>query len=327
MKAAVCTKYGPPEVLVIQEVAAPVPNEEEILVRVMSSTVAAADYRVRSFTVPPVMWLPARLMMGITKPKPQILGAEFAGVVEAVGKNVTQYKTGDEVLGASLPNFGGYGEYLCVNESGPIAKKPSNISWLEAAAIPIGAKTALYYLDLAHVEPGQKILIYGASGSVGSYAIQLAKLKGLEVTAVCSAKNFGMSHDLGADFAIDYTNRNWHGGLKDYDLFFQAVDKCSFSISENIMKEGGTYINISKPIASLGMMVSKLRRKIKLIMAKDFSQSNEDLKYLVELVKSEMLNVVIDKVFPLDDIVEAHQYVDKGHKVGNVIVKIHNFSP
>ncbi|MEM6813060.1 MAG: NAD(P)-dependent alcohol dehydrogenase [Bacteroidota bacterium] len=324
MKAAVCTKYGPPEVLKIQEVAAPVPYEEEILVRVMTSTITAADYRVRSFKVPIAMWLPARLMMGITKPKKPILGAEFTGVVTACGKRVTRFKPGDEVLGASLPNFGGYGEYLCVNENGPIAKKPSNISWLEAAAIPIGAKTALYYLDLAHVESGQKILIYGASGSVGSYAIQLAKLKGLEVTAVCGAKNFGMTHDLGADFAIDYTNRNWHEGLKDYDLFFQAVDKCSFSIAENIMKEGGTYINISKPIASLGMIMSKLKKKMKLIMAKDFPQSNEDLKYLVELVRTEKLNVVIDKVFPLDNIVKAHQYVDKGHKKGNVVVKIHN---
>ncbi|PRX57382.1 NAD(P)-dependent alcohol dehydrogenase [Flagellimonas meridianipacifica] len=325
MKAAICSKYGPPEVLKIQEVAAPVPNEEEILVEVRTSTVAAADYRVRSFKVPMLMWLPARLMMGITKPKRQILGAEFAGVVTACGKRVSRFKPGDEVLGASLPKFGGYGEYLCVNENGPIVKKPSNISWLEAAAIPIGAKTALYYLDLAQVELGQKILIYGASGSVGVYAIQLAKLKGLEVTAVCSAKNFKMTHDLGADFAIDYTTKNWHEDLQSYDLFFQAVDKCSFSIAENTIKQGGTYINISKPIATLGMLVSKLKKKMKFIMAKDFPQSNKDLKYLVELVKSEKLNVVIDKVFPLDDIVEAHQYVDKGNKAGNVIVKTHNF--
>ena len=322
MKAVVCTAYGPPEVLQIEEVSKPVPKASQVLVKVMASTVAVADCRVRSFKVPLSMWLPARILLGITKPKNAILGAEFSGIVSTVGKKVTRFKEGDPVLGVSLPKFGAYGEYLCVDEDGPIVKKPVEIPWGKAAAIPIGATTAFCYLNAINILPNQKILIYGASGSVGTYAVQLAKMKGAKVTAVCSQQNFEMVKNLGAELAIDYNQVEWHKGLTLYDMFFQAVDKCPFRIAETTLKKEGAYINITNPFPSIRMLLAKIRKKIKLHMAKDFPQTNENLEHLVKLIAKEEVNVVVDTTFQLDNIVAAHRYVDQGHKKGNVVVQI-----
>lgn len=322
LKAAICTKYGPPEVLQIKEVDKPAPLDNEVLIKVKASTVAAADYRVRGFRVPTAMWLPARIMMGLTKPKRSILGAEFSGVISEVGNNVSRFKKGDSVLGVSLPTFGAYGEYLCVQEDSPLVKKPIEIPWNEAAAIPIGAKTANYYLDKAKIQPGQKVLIYGASGSVGTYAIQIARNKGARVTGVCSKKNFELIKALGAEKVVDYNDENWHKGVKDYDVFFQAVDKCPFAIAETTLKNEATYINISNPMPSIVMLFGKLKKNYTLILAKDFPQSIDDLKYLIDLIAKEEIKVVIDSVFDLNNIIQAHHYVDRGHKRGNVVITI-----
>ncbi|MGB5818201.1 MAG: NAD(P)-dependent alcohol dehydrogenase [Saonia sp.] len=322
MKAVVCTKYGPPEVLQIQEVKKPVPKENEVLIKVMASTVSAADYRVRSFKVPLALWLPARLIMGIGRPKRPILGAELSGIIAQVGNKVTRFKPGDEIFAATLPVFGGYAEYACLPEGTSIALKPNTTSWEEAALLPIGAKTALFYLNKANLEKGQKILIYGASGSVGTYAIQLAKHFGAEVTAVCSESNFDLATSLGADHVIDYTKKNWDDALSKYNVFFVAVDKCPFSIAAKTLYANGTYINISNPIKSPSMMRKSLFHKMRILMANDFPESFDDLCYIKHLVETKILRPVRDKTYLLDEIIEAHQYVDKGHKKGNVAIKI-----
>ena len=324
MKSVICTKYGPPEVLKITELNVPSPKDDEVLVEIVASTVTAADYRVRAFKVPLAMWLPARLAMGLTKPNRSVLGAEFSGVITAVGKSINRFRPGDSVLGVSLPNFGSYAQYLSINENRPIVKKPNEINFLEAAAIPIGAKTALYYLTKANIQSGQKIIIYGASGSVGSYAIQLANLKGATVTAVCSKQNFKLVKDLGANYVADYNEADWYTDLKDYDIFFEAVDKCSFSIIRSIIKKKGTYVNITTPFPSVKMLLAKYQKSIKLILAQDFPQTITDLEYLVQLVAENNIKPIIDKVFNLNEIVEAHRYADKGHKKGNVVIKINS---
>ncbi|WP_221412620.1 NAD(P)-dependent alcohol dehydrogenase [Fulvivirga lutimaris] len=210
MKAVVCTKYGPPEVLQIQEVEKPIPKDNEVLVKIYATTVSAADYRVRGFNFPASIRLPVRLLVGFKRPRKSVLGMELSGKIESIGKNVSSFKKGDQVFAASLQTFGAYAEYICLSEDGPIALKPTNITYEEAAAIPIGARTAYHHLKtIANVQPEQKVLIYGASGSVGTYAVQLAKYFGAEVTAVCSTANIEMVKALGADNVIDYTRPNY----------------------------------------------------------------------------------------------------------------------
>lgn len=203
MKAIACERYGPPEVLKIVEIAKPAPKDNEVLIRIRATTVTVADSRIRAFRVPASFWIPGRLALGITKPRKSVLGVEFAGEVESVGKNVTRFKGGDHVFAATLFNFGGYAEYICINENAAIAIKPKNMSYEEAAAIPIGARTALRYLSAANVTSGQKVLIYGASGSVGTYMVQLAKHYGAEVTGVCGTRNVDLVKSLGAQKVLD----------------------------------------------------------------------------------------------------------------------------
>lgn len=322
MKAIVYTKYGPPDVLQLKEVEKPTPKENEILVKVKATTVTVADIRSRGFTVPLSVWLPARIALGFRQPKKDILGMELAGEVESVGKDVKRFKEGDQIFAASLVGFGAYAEYKCLPEDGSISIKPNNLSFEEAAAIPIGARTALFYLRKANIQSGQKVLVYGASGSVGSYAVQIAKYLGAKVTGVCSTTNVELVKSLGADKVIDYTAEDFSSKGETYDVIFEAVDKSSFSACMKSLKKDGTYINVTVPLPGVRMLWTKLTSSKKLILGQNSPENSEALNFLKELVEAGKLKVVIDRYYAFEEIVEAHRYVEKGHKKGNVIITV-----
>ncbi|KQU18636.1 NAD(P)-dependent alcohol dehydrogenase [Peribacillus sp. TH24] len=325
MKAIVYTKYGPPDVLQLKEVKKPTPKENEILVKVKATTVTVADIRSRSFTVPLSVWLPARITLGFRRPKKSILGLELSGEVESVGKDVKQFKEGDQVFAASQIGYGAYAEYKCLPENGPVSIKPNNLSFEEAAAIPIGARTALFYLRKANIKSGQKVLVYGASGSVGSYAVQIAKYFGADVTGVCSTTNLELVKSLGADQVIDYAREDFSSKGETYDVIFEAVDKSSFSACMKSLKKDGTYINVTVPLPGVRMLWTKLTSNRKLILGQNSPENSEALNFLKELVETGKLKVVIDRYYAFEEIVEAHRYVEKGHKKGNVVITVeHN---
>ncbi|WP_121662025.1 NAD(P)-dependent alcohol dehydrogenase [Metabacillus litoralis] len=322
MKAIVYSRYGPPDVLKVKQVKKPIPKDNEILVKVKATTVTVADIRSRSFTVPPAFWLPARITLGLRQPKKEILGMELAGEVESIGKNVKKFKKGDQVFAATLTDFGAYAEYKCLKEDGPVAIKPSNISFGEAAAIPIGARTALYFLRKAGIKSGHDVLVYGASGSVGSYAVQIAKYLGANVTGVCSTSNLELVKSLGADKVIDYTAEDFANIDETYDVIFEAVNKSSFSVCIKLLKKNGTYINVTDPLPNAQMLWTKMTTNKKLLLSRNSPETSEALNFLKELVEMGKLKVLVDRYYSFDEIVEAHRYVEKGHKKGNVVINV-----
>ena len=325
MKAIVYTKYGPPDVLQLKEVKKPTPKENEILVKVKATTVTMGDIRSRSFTVPLSVWLPARIIMGLRRPKKSILGLELSGEVESVGEDVKLFKAGDQVFAASQVGYGAYAEYKCLPEDGPVSIKPINLSFEEAAAIPIGARTALFYLRKANIQSGQKVLVYGASGSVGSYAVQIAKYFGADVTGVCSTTNLELVKSLGADQVIDYTKEDFSNKSEIYDVIFDTVGKSSFSACMKSLKKDGTYLNVTVPVPGVRMLWTKLTTSKKLILSQNSPETPEALNFLNELVEAGKLKVVIDRYYAFEEIVQAHRYVEKGHKKGNVVITVeHN---
>ncbi|MGB5171539.1 NAD(P)-dependent alcohol dehydrogenase [Eudoraea sp.] len=325
MKAVVCTQYGPPEVLNIVEIEKPVPKDNEVLVKVHATTVSAADYRVRSFNVPPSFWLPARLALGLRKPRKSVLGMELSGEIEAVGKDIKTFKKGDKIFAATLQTFGGYAEYICLAEDGPIAIKPSGLSYEEAAAVPIGARTAFHYLKtIAEIKLEKRVLIYGASGSVGTYAVQLAKYFGAEVTGVCSTTNLEMVKSLGADKVIDYSKSDFTKAFETYDIIFITVDKCPFEVCKQALRRNGTYLNIGRPLPSLQMIWASITSGIKVVVGKNAPETAEALFFMKSIIGQGKLKPVIDRIFSIDQIVEAHRYADKGHKKGNVVISVHS---
>lgn len=304
MKAIVCTQYGPPEVLEFKEIDKPMPKEHEVLVKIHATTVTRGDVRMRSFTVPPAQWLFARLYLGIRKPKRAVLGMSLAGKVESVGKNVTRFKEGDQVFGSTFGvNFGGYAEYKCFPEDGMLFIKPSNISYEEAAAVPGGSTTALRFLRQGNIRRGHKVLIYGASGAVGTYAVQLAKYFGAEVTGVCSTTNMELVKSLGADKVIDYTQKDFTESDEKYDVVFDAVSKMSSVRAKRTLRKTGIYLDVHSPAGHSG-------------------EKQEEYIFLNELVEAGKIRPVIDRCYPLEDMVEAHRYVDLGHKKGNVVISV-----
>ena len=322
MKAIVYKQYGPPEVLHLAEVAKPIPQDDEVLIRVHATTVSAPDFRCRSFTVPRSFWIPARLVLGILKPKRPILGAELSGEIEETGRDVTRFKKGDQIFAATLTRFGAYAEYTCLPETGVIAPKPANMTYEEAAAVPIGARAALHFLKKASIRSGQKVLVYGASGSVGTFAVQLAKYYGAEVTGVCSGSNLELAKSLGADTAIDYTKENFAAEGEIYDVIFVAVDKGSFTDCMKALKPEGIYLNATTPVRTLRMRWTAMTSGKTIVTGEHPSETADDLVFLKGLIEEGALRSVIDRRYPLEQIVEAHRYVDQGHKKGNVVITI-----
>ncbi len=322
MKAAVYNRYGPPEVLHLDEVERPVPRDDEVLIRVHASSVTAADFRCRSFTVPLSFWIPARLALGILKPRRQILGAELSGEIEETGRDVTRFKKGDQIFAAALMRPGGYAEYTCLPETGVIALKPVNMPYEEAAAVPIGARAALHFLKKATIKTGQKVLVYGASGSVGTFAVQLAKYYGAEVTGVCSGSNLDLVKSLGADKAIDYTTEDFSAQGETYDVIFVAVDKSSFTDCMKALKPNGIYLNATTPVRTLRMRWAALTGGKTIVTGEHPSQTADDLVFLKGLIEEGKLRSAIDRCYPLEQIVEGHRYVDQGHKKGNVVITV-----
>lgn len=306
MKAVVYEKYGPPEVLQLREIVKPVPKDHEVLVKVHATTVTIGDSIMRSFRLPYPWWqkIIARFMLGVTGPRRKILGMELAGNIEATGKAVTRFKPGDAIFASTFgTGFGGYAEYKCLPETGMLALKPANLSYGEAAAAVGGGMTALRVLRNANIQPGQHVLIYGASGAVGTNAVQICKNHfGAQVTGVCSTSNLEMVKGLGADQVIDYTVENFTQRPARYDVVFDAVSKIPEPQRKAALNPNGQYLNV---IADSGQ-----------------GENMEELLTLKELLEAEKVKPQIDRHYSLDQIVDAHRYVDLGHKKGNVVITI-----
>jgi NADPH:quinone reductase-like Zn-dependent oxidoreductase len=319
MKAIVYTRYGSPEVLGLKEVEKPIPKDNEILVKVKATAVNSGDWRLRKADPYAV-----RLFFGLMKPKINILGGVLSGEIEAVGKEVKRFKVGDEVFGSTAlsSGFGAYAEYKCLSEEAVMALKPTNITHAEAATIPFGATTALHFIKKAGIVPGQKVLVYGASGAVGSAAVQLAKHFGAHVTGVCSTTNAALVHSLGADKVVDYTKEDFTENGEMYDVIFETVNKTSFSrILTSVNKNGILILSaagLSEMIRGAWASMTGSRKVVTGVI----SETAEDMVFLKELIEAGQLKPVIDRMYPLAQMAEAHAYVEKGHKKGNVAITV-----
>ena len=324
MKAIVYREYGSPDVLKLEEVEKPTPKDNELLIKIHATTVTATEATFRRGEP-----LIARLFTGLTKPKNTRLGEELAGEIEAVGKDVTRFKIGDQIFGTAGPEFGANAEYICLPEDGVLTIKPANMDYEEAASSVDGVLTALPFLrDTGNIQSGQKVLINGASGSVGAAAVQLAQVFGAEVTGVCSTSNVELVKSLGADKVIDYTQEDFTQSQETYDLIFDTVGKTSFARCKKTLKPNGIFLEAA--INGLGLLPQVLwtsmfgSKKVKIAATglRPEGDRRKDLVFLKELIEAGKIKPVIDRCYPLEHIAEAHRYVDTGHKKGNVVITL-----
>jgi NADPH:quinone reductase-like Zn-dependent oxidoreductase len=332
MKAVVYTEYGPPDVLHLKDVEKPAPKDNQILIRIRATSVNIGDIWARNFkeitpsmfTMPLPLWLPSRMYFGFKKPRVNILGSEFAGEVEAVGNSVKRFRKGDQVFGYRGQRMGAYAEFLCMPENGLVELKPTNMTYEEAAAVPYGALTALSLLRKANIQRGQKVLINGASGSIGSAAVQLAKYFGAEVTGVCGTLRLGYVKALGADEVIDYTREDFTKNGKSYDLIFDILGKNSFSKCKNSLEQDGTYLLASFKMKQLFQMLWTSIVGGKKVVCALSSENSEDLLLIKRLVEEGEIISLIDKCYPLEKTAEAHWYIEQGCKTGSIIITMEN---
>jgi len=319
LKAIVYERYGPPSVLQLRQIDKPVPQADEILIKVHATTAATGDWRLRK--ADPVL---ARIFNGLLRPeRVQVLGFELAGIVESTGSAVTRFRPGDAVYAACGMEFGAYAEYKCMSERGAVAPMPANMTFEEAAAVPVGGYTAMQFLRKANVQRGNRILVYGASGSVGTYAVQLAKHYGAEVTGVCSAPNVELVSSLGADRVIDYTKEQMTDSGETYDIIFDAAGKGPFRILVRRLTPNGRLLRSFHvhPLHVMGgMWVNATSGRQ--VIGGTMKESAEDLMQLKELIEAGMLRSVIDRRYPLEKAAEAHRYAEQGHKRGNVVLTV-----
>lgn len=319
MKAIITTKYGSPDVLRLREVDKPIPKDHEILIKIHATVVTPADCAFRK--ADPFM---TRLFSGLTKPN-CIPGFELAGEIEEVGSGVTLFKKGDQVFGTSGTGFGAHAEYKCLPETGVVITKPANLTYTDAVAICDGGLTSLSFLrDIGKIQRGQQVLINGASGAVGAYGVQLAKYYGAEVTGVCSSVNVNLVKSLGADHVIDYTRTDFTANGDTYDIIYDAVGKSSFARCLSSLKQNGSYLSSVPSLTILLQMLwtSRIGSKRAYFAATGLKQKKENLTFLKELAEAGKLRSVIDKRYALEQIAEAHRYVDTGHKKGNVVITV-----
>lgn len=322
MKAVVYTTYGPPEVLRFTEVPKPIPKDNEALIKILATTVTAADWRVRSLDVPVGFGLISRLVLGISKPKQPILGTELAGEVESVGKDVRKFKAGDPVFAFSGISMGCHAEYKCMPEDGAVVLKPANLTYDEAAALSFGGTTALDFFRRGKLQRGEKVLVNGASGAVGSAAVQLAKHFGADVTGVCSSANLVMVKSLGARHVIDYTQEDFTRNGETYDVIVDTAGTAPFTRSKGSLKERGRLLQVLGSLPDLLRVPWVSLTSSKKIIAGPAAERAEDLRFLARLAETGEFKPVIDRRYPFEQIVEAHRYVDTGRKKGNVVITL-----
>ena len=322
MKAIVWTQYGAPNVLQLKEVAKPIPKTNEVLIKVYAATVTTGDCEVRSLTTPTWIRLPLRFYMGFRKPnRITILGQELAGEIEAVGKDVTRFKSGDPVFAPTLFRFGAYAQYVCLPETYPVLK-PTSMTYEEAATLPIGGMSGLHFLRVAHVQSGQRVLINGAGGSIGTYAVQIAKSLGANVTVVDSAEKLTLLRSIGADHVFDYTQEDFTKSGETYDVIIDVVGKSSFSGSVKSLKPNGRYVLGNPKLTGMlrGQWTSMTSDKQ--VIFEQASNTIENYTVLKELIEAGKVKPIMDRRYPLEQMAEAHTYVEQGHKKGNVIIVI-----
>jgi NADPH:quinone reductase-like Zn-dependent oxidoreductase len=322
MKAIVWTKYGSPDCLKLQEVEKPVPNDNEVLIKVHAASVTTADIELRKSNTFSAFWLPMRIYIGLFKPtRIKILGQEVAGKIESVGKDVIKFKVGDPVYAWSALRLSGYAEYICLSENAMMAIKPDNISFEEAAVISVGAFEAWHYLK-RNIQVGQKVLVVGAGGTIGSFGVQIAKYLGAEVTAVDSINKLDMLHSIGADHVIDYTQVDFTKTNQTYDLIFDAPGKTSFSRCKKLLKPNGQFLTANPGISDQLRTVWDVFLRRRQTAPDSINQRHEEFMSLRELIAEEKIKSIIDRVYQLEQTAEAHRYVETGYKKGNVVITL-----